>query len=270
MRGACHIGVLDGLAQKGVFPPMMVGSSAGALVAALAMARRPREKLAELFQRWPRESPSWAFTWWGRLLSFPREKLPRCLGSHKAGERWEEVVEGIEAILSWDEMAGTVGVVATDLLTGQGIVFGNGPAHVPERFLRGDAPPWLALRASSAIPGLFAPVKRSPYLLADGALVAPVPAEVARLWGAAKVVAVDLGSGDLPSPPPRSASETVDRAGAILLTGLSRCQLQKTADLVLQPLRYLANPDTWNVEELVAAGKEALLEAWPALEKLLS
>ncbi|MDI3270644.1 MAG: patatin-like phospholipase family protein, partial [Bacillota bacterium] len=133
-----------------------------------------------------------------------------------------------------------------------------------------DAPPWLALRASSAIPGLFAPVKRSPYLLADGALVAPVPAEVARLWGAAKVVAVDLGSGDLPSPPPRSASETVDRAGAILLTGLSRCQLQKTADLVLQPLRYLANPDTWNVEELVAAGKEALLEAWPALEKLLS
>jgi NTE family protein len=67
--------------------------------------------------------------------------------------------------------------------------------------LRTGAEVWLrrgsafeAVRASIALPGLFAPVRWEGSLLVDGGLVNPVPVSVARAMGAEIVIAVDLGS----------------------------------------------------------------------------
>jgi NTE family protein len=67
--------------------------------------------------------------------------------------------------------------------------------------LRSGAEVWLrdgstldAVRASIAVPGLFAPVRREGSLLIDGGLANPVPVSLARAMGADVVVAVDLGS----------------------------------------------------------------------------
>jgi NTE family protein len=50
-----------------------------------------------------------------------------------------------------------------------------------------------AVRASVAIPGVFAPVLRDGELLVDGALVNPVPVSMCRVLGADIVIAIDLG-----------------------------------------------------------------------------
>ena len=67
--------------------------------------------------------------------------------------------------------------------------------------LRSGAEVWLrqgstldAVRASIALPGLFAPVRWDGSLLVDGGLVNPVPVSLARAMGADVVIAVDLGS----------------------------------------------------------------------------
>jgi NTE family protein len=51
-----------------------------------------------------------------------------------------------------------------------------------------------AVRASIALPGLFAPVWRDGMVLVDGGLVNPVPVSLARALGAEVVIAVDLGT----------------------------------------------------------------------------
>jgi NTE family protein len=49
-----------------------------------------------------------------------------------------------------------------------------------------------ALRASYALPGIFAPVQVGGRWLADGALVNPVPVSAARAFGARVVIAVNM------------------------------------------------------------------------------
>jgi NTE family protein len=75
--------------------------------------------------------------------------------------------------------------VATDLLSGEQVIFRKGPAS-------------LALQASSALPGFFPPVKHEGRLLADGAFVDLVPADVVRKMGARFVVAVDVDQESMP------------------------------------------------------------------------
>jgi NTE family protein len=51
-----------------------------------------------------------------------------------------------------------------------------------------------AVRASIALPGMFAPVLSDGMVLVDGGLVNPVPVSLARAMGADVLIAVDLGS----------------------------------------------------------------------------
>src|SRR6185436_17204777 len=74
-----------------------------------------------------------------------------------------------------------LGVVATDLATGQGVLF-----------QRGDT--GTAVRASSAVPALFLPVKIGSHEYVDGGLVSPVPVRYARQMGAEVVIAVDIAA----------------------------------------------------------------------------
>jgi NTE family protein len=71
--------------------------------------------------------------------------------------------------------------VATDLASGREVWLREGSVAA-------------AVRASIALPGLFAPVSRDDRLLVDGGLVNPVPVSLCRALGADVVIAVDLGS----------------------------------------------------------------------------
>ncbi|MFG3756233.1 patatin-like phospholipase family protein, partial [Klebsiella pneumoniae] len=71
--------------------------------------------------------------------------------------------------------------MATDLATGDGVILDHG--SLP-----------LAMRASMAVPGLFAPFEVGGRTLVDGGLVSNLPVQLARDMGADIIIAVNIGS----------------------------------------------------------------------------
>jgi NTE family protein len=102
---------------------------------------------------------------------------------------------------SIDALGVPFGTVATSLHTGAEVWLRSGSTLE-------------AVRASIALPGLFAPVRWEGSLLVDGGLVNPIPVSLARAMGADIVIAVDLGS-DILGRRFRAASASEAAAGAV-------------------------------------------------------
>ena len=149
-----------------------------------------------------------------------------------------------------------LGIVATDLQTGDGILF-----------RRGDIA--TAVRASSAVPSVFEPVRIGSKDYVDGGLVSPVPVRYVRQMGADIVIAVDISSR------PEDA-QTNDMLKVLLQTfsimGKSISQLEMAqAEVVVRP----AMPDVGSTEfaarkKSIEAGRAAMKLALPALKAALA
>jgi NTE family protein len=96
-----------------------------------------------------------------------------------SGRRVKELIRLLTRGLKLEELPIPTSVVATDLLTGERVVFNSGPID-------------LAVRASISVPGVFEPVAFEDRLLVDGGVVDRVPISVVREMGADIVIAVDV------------------------------------------------------------------------------
>ncbi len=241
VRGAAHIGVISVLEREGIRPNVVAGTSVGALVGAGVAAGVPSSEMYELFKaaRWRHlATPSWG----SRLSLFDTQPLGALL-------------ERIVAVQSFKELDLPFAAVATDLLNGSSFVFTEGPLRE-------------ALVASSAIPGLFEPIRWQGHLLVDGALTDNLPVDAARDLGATLVVAVDV------MPLPNGASEPKDLLDMLLLSmnvavHSAACHPQE-ADLVITP--DIARASYWDFSEAQAvyeAGVQAAEEALPDLRRML-
>jgi NTE family protein len=227
-RGFAHIGVLDVLEEAGIRPDYVVGTSAGSLVAALyASGRNPRD-LQQLAQTMDESAiTDWAFPGRGLLK----------------GEALAKYVREQTGRKTIEQMAIPLGIVATDLDSGQPILFRTGDVGT-------------AVRASSAVPAVFQPVKIGQREYVDGGLVSPVPVRFAREMGAEMVIAVDISS------PPDGAA-TGDPFKMLLQTfsimGKSINQFElKDADVVLRPkLTGVGSADFTARAQSIRAGREA-------------
>ena len=152
------------LEEAGIRPDLVIGTSAGSLVAALYASGKSGVELATLAQSMDGGAiTDWSFPGRGLIRG---EALARFVREHTGGKRIEQ-------------MRLPLGIVATDLDSGQGIVFRVGDTGV-------------AVRASSAVPAVFQPVRIGTREYVDGGLVAPVPVRYARQMGAQLVIAVDI------------------------------------------------------------------------------
>ena len=165
-RGLAHLGVIRAIADAGIEPDFITGTSMGALIGAIHAAG----KLDEL------EATFLSFDW-KKTVSFFDVVLPKSglLDGAKVGElvRAHVHADAIEALPI------SFAAVATDIVSGEEIVIRSG--DVIE-----------AVRASISVPGIFTPVKSNGRILVDGGLTNPVPVSVARSLGADIVIAVDL------------------------------------------------------------------------------
>jgi len=166
-RGWAHVGVIRALERAGIKPDLVCGTSIGALVGA-AYAAGELEK----FEKW---LLGLGIT---GVLSFMDVRLN---GGMIKGERLMEFFRRSFIDRPIDELALPFAAVATALHTGAEVWLRNGSTIE-------------AVRASIALPGLFAPVVYEDRMLVDGALVNPVPVSLARAMGADVVIAVDLSS----------------------------------------------------------------------------
>jgi len=236
-RGFAHIGVIQVLEEAGIQADLVVGTSAGSLVAALYASGKNGRELAGLAQ----SIDEGAITDW----SFPGRGLIR-------GEALARYVREQTAARPMEQMRLPLGIVATDLDSGAPILFQRGDAGV-------------AVRASSAVPALFQPVRIGAREYVDGGLVSPVPVRFARQMGAQLVIAVDISS------PPEGAS-TGDAIRMLLQTfaimGKSINQFElRDADIVVRPLLAgVGSADFTARSRAIAAGREAALALLPALK----
>lgn len=169
-RGWAHIGVIRALEAAGIRPDLVCGTSIGALVGAAYAAGE-----LDRFEEWVRSLDL------RDVLSFMDVGLSSGL---LKGERLMEHFRAHFVDRPLEDLGIPFGAVATTLDTGVEVWLRSGSTVD-------------AVRASIALPGLFAPALRGDEVLVDGGLVNPVPVSLARAMGAEVLIAVDLNAAIL-------------------------------------------------------------------------
>jgi len=197
--------VIQALEEYRIQPDLVVGTSAGSLVAALYASGMSGTEMAELAKTMDEsEITDWAFPGRGLIRG---EALAQFVREHTGGRAIEQ-------------MRLPLGIVATDLASGAPILFRRGDTGV-------------AVRASSAVPALFQPVPINGREYVDGGLVAPVPVRFARQMGAEMVIAVDISSSPEGNPT-GDAMHVLLQTFAIMGRSINQLEL-RDADVVLRP-----------------------------------
>jgi len=241
-RGIAHAGVLKALEQHHIPIHCITGVSAGAIVAAAYASGATPTEIART----------------GCAMRFGdvgRWRLGR-LGL-VSSERMNGFLKRLMRTSRFEEMRIPLGILATDLSTGQPVAFhGSGNVFEP-------------IRASCSYPGLFHPIRYHGRLLVDGAMSMEIPAALARQLGATHVVSVALPV-HRPSALPSNMFQVVNRCFQILQS-LSESNWRSETDLVMTP--DVRGVD-WNGFEcgpqLIEAGESAALAAIPKLREYLA
>ncbi len=238
-RGIAHAGVLKIFEQNGIPIHCITGVSAGAIVAAAYASGATPAEIARA----------------GCAMRFGdvgRWSLSRM--GFVASERMKKFLERLLKNYRFEEMRIPLGVLATDLATGEPVKFhGSGDVFVP-------------IRASCAYPGLFHPVRCDSRLLVDGAMSMEIPARLAQLLGATHVISVHLpahGPGVVPS----NVFQVVNRCFQIM-----QCRTEESwradSDLVISPDVRGIEWDAFGCgPRLLEAGEAAALAALPEIRK---
>lgn len=215
-RGWAHIGVLEVLAENGIVPDVIAGTSIGAVVGGCFGVG----KLPELKE--------FALGLTTRKVFSMVDLTPLASGL-VGGTRLEAILRGHLGDRQIQHIATRTVFIASELATGHEIWL-----------RRGDLV--TLMKASYALPGVFRPVIINGRALVDGALVNPVPVSVCRAYGARLVIAVNLSPETMPHggvvpdlPDFDDGLESVDEADA-------ERQAEEESGFSLSDLRGLANP----------------------------
>ncbi len=242
-RGFAHVGVIQVLEEAGLKPDLVVGTSAGSVVAAFYASGKDGAQLQKAAETMEEATiTDWTVPLLGRGM-MRGDGLARYVNKQTGNRRIEDFKMPL-------------GIVATDLKTGEGILF-----------QRGDV--GTAVRASSSVPSVFEPVRIGNREFVDGGLVSPVPVRYARQMGAEYVLAIDISS------PPESG-KTGDMFDILMQTftimGKSINTLElRDADLVVRPaLNDVGSADFKARRRSIEAGRAAMLQALPKLKAALA
>jgi NTE family protein len=241
-RGFAHVGVIAALEEAGIKPDFVVGTSAGSLVAAIYASGKNAAQLQQMALAMEEaEITDWTLPFFGRGM-LRGEALARYINVQVNNKLMESMVIPL-------------GIVATDLRTGLGTLFRQGDTG-------------MAVRASSAVPSVFNPVKIGAAEYVDGGLVSPVPVRYARQMGAELVIAVDISSA-----PEGNASDSqlqiLLQTFAIMGKTINSYEL-KEAELVVRPeLAGVKGGDFGAKRRSMDAGKAAMQKAIPQLKALI-
>ena len=235
-RGFAHIGVIQVLEEAGIRPDLVAGTSAGSLVAALYASGKTGAEMAALALAMDEGAiTDWAFPSRGLIRG---EALARYVRDQTGGRPIEQ-------------MKLPLGIVATHLDSGAAVLFQRGDTGV-------------AVRASSAVPAVFQPVRIGPAEYVDGGLVSPVPVRFARQMGAELVLAVDISSPP-DGNPTGDVMKMLLQTFAIMGRSINHFEL-RDADVVLRPvLTGVASADFGARQKAIQAGREAALRQLPEL-----
>jgi NTE family protein len=269
-RGAAHLGVLQVLEEMRIPVDMVTGTSMGSIVGGLYAAGLSPDEVSAVIQ-----SVDWVRVFEDKPdrqdLSFRRKQDDRnfLTNLRLAFKDWSVfipsgIVEGQKldfllrsmtldqnGIAQIENLPLPFRAVATDIATGEEVVFDKGPLAV-------------AQRASMSVPAAFSPVVIDKRVLVDGYVANNLPIDVAQKLGAENVIAVDI------STPVAELAELQSAVGINAQVGTFPVQQQqarqierlKKTDVLLQPdLGDLSAASFTRMAEAVEIGRQAALAA---------
>ncbi len=239
-KGFAHIGVLKILEANHVPVHMIVGTSAGSFVGSLYAHGFNAFQLQEMSFRLEKADVI--------DLTVPDNGFIK-------GEKLAAYINSTLRNTPLEKLRIPFCAVATDLQSGEEIAFARGDTGT-------------AVRASSAIPGVFKPVRIGERLYVDGGIVSPEAVDRAKKMGADIVIAVDISS-NAESAPPQGTVDTIIQAVTVMYARISQNQLAR-ADFVIKPnVGYIGSTDFTKRHEAVLEGEKAALEAMPGIRAAL-
>lgn len=261
-RAAGQIGVMQALVAGGIAPTNFVGTSMGAVIAAMfASGITTDEALARITALHERDVIRLS------RLSFLRGLLARQVLQEAP---LKDAIRKLVPQQRFAELRYRLTVTATDIDSGGLMCFGEGGT---------DAPLQDALYASCALPLYYPPLTIGVRRFADGGLRAVLPLQVAAWFEPGLVVAVDVGPGfdeaipQLGAPTGPRVLETHSNATRILMasqTAQTIALWKATPDR--PPLVYIRPPvergSTFRldlIQRYVNEGREAALKALAGL-----
>lgn len=241
-RGFAHVGVIRVLEQEKVPIDMVVGTSVGSLIGAIYAG----------------DVNSFELEW----TAFSLEKdnvfdygifsAVTAMGPVK-GDKLEEFVKSKIVVANIENLKLPFAAVATDLNRGDRVVIDRGPVA-------------RAVRASSAIPGVFNPVEHQGRLLVDGGVVDNIPIDVAREKGADIVIAVDI-SENVTNFNITNMIDVMLQAVTIITSENTKFR-KKDADVLITPaVGNVGMLDFTQKKRCMQAGIEAAQKAMPDIRK---
>lgn len=234
-RGFAHVGVLKALAAHSIPIDFIAGTSAGSFVGAAYAAGMSVDEIIALG---PKIS-------WYAMSGFSYS--PRGLLSNAAMGKF---IEASLPVKTFEELKIPFAAVACDFERGEEVV------------LKESGSLALAVRASCAIPGVFAPVPHTDgRLLVDGGVISPMPTRAVKKLGSDIVIAVDLLScGSTFWGAPRTLVGMLFQSAMLMLRTASKNQHYR-ASVVIEPAIGHIRPDEMGKrDELMKLGEEAALE----------
>jgi len=273
-KGLAHIGVLEALEERGIHVDVVSGTSMGALVGGLYAAGYDAHSLGSIVRRvdWQVAlsdrvgrrflSPEQKLDDGRYLFTLPMRALTpslpeRLVSGHNARQLIARLVWPVATVRDFRDLALPFAAVATDLETGQAVVFTSGDLAD-------------AISASMAIPGVFSPTTVDGRLLADGALVRNLPARDARALGADVLICSDVTEPLKTAAEMETMLDVLGQAFA-LLSGPSHAEERALCDVVIEPdVEGLTASDFAAAGEWIARGRRAVQAAGERLTEFAS
>lgn len=239
-RGFAHLGILQVLKEENIEMDVVVGCSAGAIFGAFWCAGLDLQRI-------------------GRLFTYPgfTKRLLDPAVSKKGLIKGDKILELIRLLtkdMSFEDLKIPLAVIATDIETGELVVFKEGSVA-------------QAVRASISIPGFFKPYRHQGRLLVDGAVKTRLPVEIARNMGAEKILAVDVRKGLMINP--SSAMDILLQSIEILEEDVLRAQ-GYNIDLLIQPdIGHIGSFQFDRAEEAIRLGRTIALAKSSEIRRIM-
>lgn len=244
-RGFAHLGVLKALEANSIPIDFVSGTSAGSFVGAAYASGMKIDEIIEVANK---------ISWFNMAgLSYS----PRAIFSNASMAGF---IKQHFPCSTFDDLRIPYAAVACDLNTGEEIV------------LKDSVDLAFAIRASCAIPGVFAPLDDADgRLLVDGGVVAPVPVNAVRSLGAEAIIAVDLmACGTIFRGTPKTMVGMLFQSAMLQLRAASR-QQHVYADVIIEPpIAHIRPDEIAKRDELIELGEKAALEKMDEIVQLTS
>ena len=243
-RGFAHLGVLKVFAEYNIPIDFVAGTSAGSIVGAALACGLSVEEAIEMGRKMS----------WYRMSGFSYS-AKGILSNASMGNFLAKSLP----YKNFEDLPIPFAAVACDLETGKEIVLKD----------KGDIA--TAIRASCAIPGVFAPVEdEQGRLLIDGGVVSLVPTKAVKKLGAEIIIAVDVNaSGATYWGTPSTFLGVFIQSAMMLLRTAGKAQHYRADVVIIPEISHLRPDEIGKMDEFIKAGEEAALAKIDEIKALI-